>query len=328
MGHLNRLSLRRQLVWIETISDALRAGATVHRALILSMPWAAEERLTESLLAGHPLSATLGSVAKGWDPTLLALVTVGAQTGSLLPMLSRAHRLLQDRLQAQARLRRACAYPVFVLTFSVGIAAFLSRSVIPVLWQMYADSGLSPPVLTQRLVWMLDRLPGAVLIGAILLVLLWTFRRQLERAWPWPRPLRLWLGRSRQALYAETLGGLLSQGFLIYPCLEWLDHLAPIKGTFIPAQTALRAGHAPERVLIHVGLYRRIPDELTATTDHGQLGRALERWGLQRRETTARQADQRLSWLEPGMTVLAGIIVGLVLVALYIPLFEVSALAK
>lgn len=328
MGHLNRLSLRRQLVWIERISDALRAGATVHRALILSMPWAAEERLTGSLLAGHPLSTTLRTVARGWDPTLLALVTLGAQTGSLLPMLSRAQRLLEDRLQAQARLRRACAYPMFVLAFSVGIAAFLSRSVIPVLWQMYADSGLSPPVLTQRLVWILERLPQAVLIVTVVLGMLWFFRRKLERAWPWPKPLLLWLGRSRQALYAETLGGLLSQGFLIYPCLEWLDHLAPVQGSFITAQTALRAGHAPERALVHVGLYSRIPDELTATTDHGQLGRALERWGIQRRETAVRQADQRLTWLEPGMTIFAGIIVGLVLVALYIPLFEVSALAK
>ncbi|MDR6714419.1 type IV pilus assembly protein PilC [Pseudomonas hunanensis] len=298
-------------------------------------------RLQQDVGAGLGLADALQRQPGWFDRLYCNLVRVGEQSGTLDGQLEQLADMLEQRQALQRRVRKAMIYPLLLLLTGLGVSALLLLEVVPRFQGLFASFDTALPAFTQ---WVLDLSTGLGRVAPVLLagVILSTVGvRELYRK---HAPSRLWI--SRQVLRLPVLGRLLAQAALArfarslgtaysagVPLLDALGTVASVSGGCVHEQAIvqLRQGMANGQGL-HQGMARDalfppLLVQLTAIGESsGTLDQMLAKAASHYEEQVSQALDQLTSLLEPAIVLVLGLLVGGLVIAMYLPIFQLGSL--
>ena len=297
------------------------------------------QSLSEDVSTGTPLSAAFARRARNMPPIVVALTRAAESTGQLGPMLLRAADHLQRHERTIKQIKAAASYPMFMLGAGTLVIIALLVFVLPRFAKIYADRGADLPGLTQVLLSVSEVIRNhsiPISVGALALAVTLVFSSRSRAMGRFLDQLRYGVpvvGKlSRLAFVAiscRTLATLLQSGIHLLDAIAICRDLSKSERTerFWDAIDArLRDGGSFVDALKQQSL---LPPTVVAMVAAGErsgrlpevLGRAAD-FAEEDLETALKAAT---SLLEPVLVVAFGSVLGIVAIALLLPLFNVSS---
>ena len=299
-------------------------------------------RIRSRLAEGAPLARALADEPQVFRPSYVAMVAAGEASGALDSVLVR----LADFLERQEELRRtvtgALVYPLLMAVVGSGVMIFLLAFVIPKITGVFADNRTALPLLTVALLtissllrkgwWLLLLGGGGLLYGYGRLARRETFLATRDR-WLLKLPL---VGSLVQTLalsrFARILSLMLGSGVPLLRALEISSEAVvnrAFRSVLAEARSAVVEGSSLSSVLSRSTLFPPLLTHLIAVGERsGTLEASLETAGQSfEREFTA-ATGRLMALLEPLLVLAMGLAVGLVVIAVLLPIFELNQLIK
>jgi general secretion pathway protein F len=324
------------LVAVMPISDAVdtlaRQPGSPQRTAVL-------RQANRALQAGSPLAVALP--ASVFPADLRATVAAGEASGRLPLLLSRLADTLEAEQALRSRMLAALAYPSLLVIVALGVIAGMLVFVVPGIAEQYSGTGTDLPGLTKGVLavsaflsqWGLAVL---VLLFSAALALLLAARRPSGRAWLDRALLSMpivgrFVGAGEAVRFARLLSVMLAAGL---PVAEALVLVGPAMGT-LPWQEGARAIAGRVRAGAgfseSLGLLPKAPALLQSLARSGEASGRLAPLLDSAAQALDRQLSDRsrtlLSLLEPLIIVVLGGIVGVIILAVLLPILKLNALA-
>lgn len=318
-----------------TIDEALATVADQQEPPALGKALA---RVRDDVLQGVTLSQALRGDAKIFPEIYVNMVQVGEASGTLDKVLQQLAEFLEDQARIGARLKAALSYPILMLLVGGGVLAFLMVFVVPKVTRMLEDLDQALPLPTLWLMGFSAFLAAYWWLLAIFaLIAFWLVRQQLKtergRLWfdrlkfrlPLFGPLLL---QSATARFSRTMGTLLRSGVPLLTALEIVTGLLDnrqLKRLLTDVSSAVREGAGLAGPLRQAKIFPAMLPQMIAV---GEKSGELEEMLLKVAENYEYQVETRLnglmSLLEPLMILVMGAVVGFIVLAILLPIFQAS----
>ncbi len=292
------------------------------------------------VVAGMPLSAALAEQPRHFSPLICGLVQAGEQSGELETLLERIASDAERSETIRRRLRRAMLYPGLVLCIALIVTLALLMFVVPRFESLFQGFGAQLPLFTRQVIaaseWL--RQGGWLVMVAVIVCLgligvatsqfpgLLRYRDRLLLRLPLIGAL---IEGAMIARFTRTLAVMLRAGI---PLAEALPTIARTLGNSVYRDAVRRMGdHLRDgrSLAFAVGSAGRFPastGQMIATGEaSGRLETMLKRIA-ERHETRVIQGVDGLGTaLEPIIMSLLGLLVGGLVLAMYLPVFQLGA---
>jgi type IV pilus assembly protein PilC len=295
-------------------------------------------QVADDVQKGDALSTALSRHPVAFDEVFVSLVRTGEVSGTLDTIMDHTAGYLERSEALRLKVQAALRYPTFVLGLAAAILAAMVLKIIPMFATIYTRFRVKLPWPTQLLLSLSDfatrNLP-LLLAAAVLLGL---------AAWNWGRTPagRLALDRMRFHMpvfgplirmyaitrFARTLGILVGSGTQL---LYALKVMRPVPGNRVLEQAIeavgarVESGVSLSRAMSETGEFPEMLVQMTATGEEtGKLDNMLSRTADFYEQRVTAAVDGLSSLVEPIAIVTLGIVVGLVLLALYLPIFNLG----
>ena len=336
------------LLFSRELKSLLGAGLNLVEALqTLAEKEAAGERsqvlaaIVAALHRGEPFSQALAGLPRVFSPLYVATVKAAERTGGIAEALARTIVYYEELERVKKKVVSASIYPAILLGVGVLVLGFLMFYVVPRFAGVYEDMAGTLPFFSQLLL-AFGRFVGsnAVLMSSTLVSLvgiaIWAFANASFRAW---LNTRLWklpgLG-SRMKVYQlsrlyRTAGMLLRAGIPAVRALEMVDGLlsAHLRPPLAQARRLIEEGRSMSAAFAAAGLATPVASRMMAVGERsGDMGAMLGEIARFHDEEVARYVDWFTRAFEPVLMAVLGLAVGLVVVLMYMPIFELAGNIK
>lgn len=346
---IGKIRFREMTVFGQQLSTLLRSGVPLLQALsMIAEP--SENAHFKDLLTqirneinkGAHLSAALAQYPRLFSPLYLALVSAGESSGNLDQTLARITEYRQKQDETLSRIRSAMAYPIIMALTGVGTIVFMLTFVMPRLMGIFSSMGGSLPLPTKILIqvstslrdgwfWML----GVGLLFPVLFRV--TKRTKAQRLMLSLLKLRMPLIgsftlKSEIARFSRTMELLLKSGISI---LKAIEVTAPVvtnevlKKSLSGCLQDLREGGSFGKSLKKTKLFPLFMTNLIILGEgSGKLDEALTEIATFYERETDEAIRTLTSLLEPLMIIVMGLVVGFIVIAMLLPMFELNLMVK
>jgi len=286
---------------------------------------------------GESISAAFeaqGTVPLVYTTTLLA----GERSGNLEEVLQRYLDFQRVALTFRKKLRASLIYPAFLIVMVIGLFTFLITFVVPRFASLYAQLGTKLPTLT---LWLLTLgqsaqhyglyiAPVLVLIGYLLVR--WSKSEAgadlIDRVRiKTPVLGTVWL-KYQVGLFSRTLATLLTGGLPLVPSLETaarsIESRSIAKAVRVSVET-VREGKGLALSLERTGVFPELSIEMIEVGEStGALPQMLNSVAEFFEEDVQTSLAAIMSLVEPIILIGMGVVVVIVLIALYLPIFSLN----
>lgn len=341
-----RVKSREITVLSRELASLLKSGVPILKALDIISEQSGHSRLKDIISSirndikeGSAFSSALLKYPAMFNPVYIALIRSGEDSGSLPQALLRIAEYRVRQEEMLSRLRMALAYPLFMAAVGVATVAFMLAYVMPRLTGLFVNTGQSLPLPTQILISVSSGLrQQGFWIALAISVFSLIAKRQLKTA-----PGRLFLSsfslrlpllgkfilKAELARFSRTLELLIKNGITI---LKALDIAIPvlsndiIKNQLKKSVKDLQAGGSFGRSLKDSRLFPHFMANLiTVGEESGRLSDSLQEISDSYERDTDEQMRVMSSLIEPLMILIIGSVVGFIVVAMLLPIFEINA---
>ena len=313
---------------------ASRAGKPAVREALFQLHTALEE--------GNRLSEAMAAQGERFGGIIVASVAAGEASGQLSEVLARLRILMRDELRMQSAMRAVVSYPIVLAIVTVGVLSAMIFFVLPQFGKIYANSRAPTPVVTQMLLdfstivrsyWW--AVLGAAVGGAFAVVK--GVKSAAGRRWidrtsfrvPLLRDVCRSLGLGR---VFRLQGVLLESGVPLLEVLQLTQAVSKnslIRDLNERMQQSVLVGKNMSAALVGSEC---VPDgalEMVATAEaNGQLGSVLQTVGEFFESEGEQQLKEVVKVAEPAVIVGLGIVVGAVVLAVMLPMLDLSTAGK
>lgn len=297
------------------------------------------ESIIHDIKGGSSLSDAMARYPSYFTPLYTATVRAGEQSGSLTDVLRRFIEYQKKMLAIRRKLISALAYPVFLVIALVAVLLLFFFYIIPNFTQMFSNEGASLPFLTTLLISFTGALTRyfpffALGIAGLVAGLWWWQRTERGKTLLDRLKLRIPLVRTLMTQYmlaqlTRTLATVLRGGI---PLVQALDTTA---GVISNSLIAGRLRQVREMVTGGVSLADAVErthlaaDMTVRMIEVGESAGDLPQMLEEVAEFYDQEVENRLSVLttmiEPVLMVGMGLIIAVIVVALYLPIFEMGS---
>ena len=292
---------------------------------------------------GSTFSDALKRHPKIFDELFVNLIAAGEMGGILDTILNRLAVYIEKSVKLKRQVRGALVYPISVFGIAVGVMAIMLIYVIPTFENMFADMGgeASLPPLTQVVITLshlaVDNLP--LMIGAFALVffaITGSYRiRQGKLFWHWVMLHFPAIGpvmrKIAVARFTRTLGTLLSSGVPILDALSVVERAAGnmiIERALAYTSDKISAGATMADPLAETKAFPGMVVQMIGVGEEtGALDQMLNKIADFYEEEVDVAVAGLTSLMEPIMMVGIGGMVGVILIAMYLPIFDIAGMA-
>jgi len=296
----------------------------------------------DAVREGESLADALKTNPKAFSQLYINMVSAGEASGTLDITLDRLADFLEEQVRFRGRIAAALAYPAFMTVIGVGMLFFIFSFVMPRVVGMFEDMKQQLPFITIMLLGVVRFLSS--FWWAILLVLggaAYYFRKYINtpagRETFDARLLRLpvfggLLRMIAVSRFTRTLGTLLQSGV---PALTALDIVKSVVGNTVlanaiqKARDNVREGEPIADPLRRSGLFPPVVVQMVAV---GEKSGELEKMLLKVSDSFDRHVETRITGLmalmEPVIILVMGLIIGFVVIAIMLPMLEMSSGVK
>lgn len=296
--------------------------------------------LKQEIAAGTNLATALRKQPRYFDELYCNLIAAGEQAGALEALLERVAIHLEKTQQLKARIKKAMTYPAAVLVVASVVCTLLLMHVVPKFQGLFAGVEGELPGFTLGVIALSEFLQRAWWIVALCLGVAMAALRHAYRVSPGFRhglqagllkaPLAgTLMKKSAVARYARTLSTTFTAGV---PLVQALDSVAGAvgNGPFRLAIERMRhevaTGIQLNQAMSGSGLFPSMAIQMTIIGEEsGTLDRMLEKVASHYEADVDSLVDRLTSLMEPLIMVVLGSIVGGLVIAMYLPVFQLGS---
>ena len=346
---LGRPPLKHIANFNRELTVLLRAGISIPESLSLLAVRPGQPRLEKALQVvaaevkrGASLSDAMGKAPAVFDAPYRALVATGEQAGALPVCLERYQDYVDLKQKVGSQVSKAMIYPIVLLIVLSGVLTFLFVEVIPNFVSMYAELGSSLPAPTQVLIGVEENFPfialtiGGTLCSVWLLDRLWTSKPEgaiaRDKALLRVPVFGHFRRASAAAATARMLSILISSGATVPKALDVASSSVSdryFSQVLSKANRDVKDGERLTKALTEGGLFRAIALKMIQAGEaSGSLDKMLTAVAAQQEDELATSLARLTGLMEPAVLLLAGVLVGGVVIAMYLPIFTLTDLIK
>lgn len=291
--------------------------------------------IREGIAGGSSLSRTMSEHKDIFPEFYMNMIAAGETSGNLDSVLSSLADYLEKQDAIKQRVKTAMLYPVFMVCVGFIVLSFLFTLVIPKIVKIFEDTKSALPLITIILIkvsnifrnyWWL--IAGAITGGVI------GFRKFREKNETLVDRLIIKIpGGIIQNLYfarfTRTFGFLLAGGLPVLRALELSSK--SVGNKYIENKIAAAREKVAEGAMLSSSLngFPPVLLQLISTGEKsGRLVEVLNKAADSYEEEFSRKVQRALSLLEPSMILIMGLIVGFIVFAVLLPMFQLNQLVR
>jgi protein transport protein HofC len=338
--------IQQKIQVFRQLATLLQAGISLAEGLRLMAnqhpyrEWAGLlEHIEQQISRGIAFSDALRQWPEIFPPLFISLVHMGELTGKLDECTRRLAEQQEQLYRLRKKVIKALRYPLFILGVALAVTAGMMGFVLPEFAAIYRSFNAPLPAITLTVMaisnWVTSQ-GGWWLALSSLAAICWFSVRRSKPHWQEyeqkillkiPLVAPLWRGQILSQIYT-TLS--LSQQAGI-PLLQGLDAveqtLKPLLWKKVLAQinTQIAGGTPFWRALDEAEQFTPLCSQLIRIGEEsGSLDLMLEKLAVWHHDRTHDLADNLAAALEPIMMVVIGIIIGTLVIAMYLPIFQLG----
>ncbi|MFL6532308.1 MAG: type II secretion system F family protein [Pseudomonas sp.] len=298
------------------------------------------DEVKQEVAAGNSFAAALRKCPQYFDELYCNLVDAGEQAGALDTLLDRVATYKEKSEALKAKIKKAMTYPAAVVAVAAVVTSILLIKVVPQFESVFAGFGAKLPAFTLMVIglseflqeWWWILLGG--LVGGFFGVKYALKRSQAFRDWrdKWLLKLPLvgtLMYKSAVARYARTLSTTFAAGV---PLVEALDSVSGATGNVVFTRAVLRirqdvsTGMQLNFSMRASGIFPNLAIQMTAIGEEsGALDDMLDKVASFYEAEVDNLVDNLTSLMEPLIMVVLGVVVGGLVVAMYMPIFQLGS---
>ncbi|MFA6029052.1 MAG: type II secretion system F family protein [Elusimicrobiota bacterium] len=330
----------------EQLATLLNGGVPLVRGLTLLSEHsenpalkAAVQAVSKEVASGSSLHKALERHPKVFDTLWISLVQAGELSGQMPKALKQVSSYIQSQEELKAKVLTALAYPAVLFTISMGVLIFFIVKIVPTFADIFKSFDLKLPAITQviiavsnLLVYNLPALIGVTVVAVFLLkAYLATENGQLAKAqFLFGLPF---FGAFIKNIQVERLLTTLST--LIESGVSILNAIAVLEGVFASNRifaTALKGvkndvatGKSISAAFKKSGVFPPLVTEMMwMGEESGKLPDILGTLSTFYREQIEQFTRRFTAIIDPIMVVFIGGIVGVIVMSIFMPIFQLS----
>ena len=342
----NSITARDIAIFARQLATMIKAGVPAVQAFGISIEGQNKPvmrrlltDLRDQIASGTPIAQSLARHPKVFDELFCNLVDAGEKSGSLETMLERVAAYKERMESIKAKIKKALFYPIFVLLVGFGVSALLLLKVVPQFEDMYAGFGAQLPALTQTVINMsrfMQEWWWAIFGGIGLAIYLLLFMRKRSKAFAYAFSqfsLRVpvvgdLLHKSAIARFSSTLSTSFAAGVTL---VDALGSAAESTGNLVyekhikELQDDVSTGQQLNFAMRQGNLFPVMVSQMVGIGEEsGSLDTMLSKVAEFYEEEVNNAVDNMTSLLEPFVILILGVIVGGLVVAMYLPIFQMG----
>jgi general secretion pathway protein F len=291
--------------------------------------------IKEKVAAGSSFSKALEECDHIFPEFYVNMVAAGETSGTLDKVLGHLADFLETQNSLKSKVRTSMVYPVFMICVGFIVLSFLFTFVIPKITKIFKDTESALPFLTVVLIAISDLFQHYwwLLIGLLLSGIFAVRRLKEKNRLLIDRMVVRLPGKIVQSLYyarfTRTLGFLLEGGLPVLRALEL--SAKSIGNTMLQNRVIEAAQRVAEGARLSASLegFPPVLLQLISTGERsGQLVGILKNAADSYEEEFSQRVQKTLAFLEPAMILIMGFIVGLIVLAVLLPIFQLNQLIK
>jgi type IV pilus assembly protein PilC len=332
------------------LSTMVSSGMTILRALHVLETQSDNKLLKETLAAvrgdveaGLLLSDALERHPKIFGPLYVAMVRAGEAGGVLEMSLMRTADQLEKDASLRRQIRAAMIYPSVVITFALIVLLALVTFLIPVFQSVFKQFGGKLPTLTQFMVGLsaVVRHQGYILVGGAAAIAFAFFKWKKSAAGrpKWDAfklriPMKIGdvVQKVAIARWSRTFSSLTAAGV---PVMLALDICGKTAGNAVLERSmssvidSVKAGGTIAEPLKHSSIFPPMVGHMVSVGEEtGAMDTMLSKIADFYEDQVAAAVKALTSILEPVMIIFVGGMVGVIVISMYLPLFDVYSQIK
>jgi len=327
------------------MATMLESGIALLRVISIIEKQAEKPKLKEmfgqiknDVSQGQTLSSALAKNPKYFDKLYVSMVKAGEASGSLDVVLVRLAKSKEDSEELKGKVKGAMIYPIIVIVVSFTIVYGLMSFVVPRFVEMFAGAGMKMPVLTQVVIdisavmakfWHVILV--AVVGGIFLLIKTIKTPKGKEKFDKFILKIPMigtLLRKVSVARFTRTMATLLSSGVPILLAFDIASETSGntvISKAVVLARNSIKEGNTIAKPLEQSGEFPvMVTQMIEVGEESGTITEMLNKIS-DFMETDIKQGIQGLvAAMEPLAIVIMAVLVGTIVIALFLPLFDIS----
>lgn len=320
------------------LTASLRQLAENSRALRMSN---ALNGLVENLESGHDLASAMQEYPETFTPLMISMIRVGQNSGKLDEAFLKLNQYLEMETSTIKRIKSALRYPIFVLVAIIAAVILINLFVIPTFARVFAQSNIPLPKITQVFVSLSQFiLHYWYLVLFFIGVIIFSFYRYLST----PEGKLLW---AQSQLKIPIIGIIIkriillrfSQSFSVVvssgvPIIEGLGLVAQTVGNefakkeVLLIQDSVQHGKSLTQSVAETKLFTPLELQMLSVSEEtGELSNMLDQLGLYYRREVDYDLKRLSDMIEPVVIVGLAIVVLMLALSVYLPIWDMVKLA-
>ena len=296
------------------------------------------QQVTLDVESGGSLSDAFAKHPVDFPPLMINLIRAGETGGFLEKAMDSLAVNYEKESKLKSAIKSAMAYPVMVLCMSFAAVILMLVFIVPVFKNMFEGLGSSLPAPTQALVtisenmwWITPILAISIIAGGIW----WRANRNTDAVRRVVDPLKLrapifgqLVRKIAIARFTRNFANMISGGV---PILTALNVVGETSGNYVIAQAtqriaeSVRTGQSITKPLASEPVFPPMVVQMMAVgEDSGSLDTMLSKIADFYDDEVEQMTEALTSLIEPLLIAFLGVVVGGMIVALYLPIFNIA----
>jgi len=343
----SRISDKDRTSFCTQLAVMLQAGVSLHRSLEVLAEQANNDKMKEVIVLlskeiqkGSSFARSLSLRPDIFDTLFVATAEVGQETGRLPAVLSDLSVHLEKIGALKKKFKQALTYPALVVTVAGIVVTFLLVFIVPAFADMFKNFQVEIPASTRfvlSLSSLLTEYGPYGLVGAIILLVLLrsSLRRPALRERFQMFSLRIpffgeLLTKNQSARFCRTLGTLLNAQIGLVEALQITQRIFDHRGIKDEIETILsrvKQGRSVSEPLVGSKYFPPMVAQMIAVGEEtSELDRMLLKVADYYEKDVDATVDTLGSVIEPVIIIFLGLIVAMVVISMYLPMFDVVSM--
>jgi len=342
----NRIPLTNLVFFTRQLATMFAAGLTIERSV---QGLAADEKhprlkkvlnkVVQNVRQGLNLSAAFQRHPGVFNNLYIAMIKAGEISGNLDEILDHLATYLENIDDTRRKVRSAMTYPIFMLVFMATMITAMFIWIIPKFSEVYAQLGSKLPKATRTLValseWISSNFGSILFFSFIFIVSIWMIAKTRKGGFfidSLILNLPVFGSLNKQAIlnkFCKTFGILVGAGV---PVLESTLLLSKVvdnrvyEEATLDASKDIREGYNISTALRRTEVFPSIMLQLTSTGEEtGELGDLLDRAADYYYKQVNVLVDRMTTLIEPLLILAVGVVIAIMVVVTYLPVFHLGA---
>ncbi len=341
----DKVTLRDMVIFSRQFAAMIEAGIAMLRALTVLIDQTENEKLgtmlsevKDDIEQGKALSESLANYPETFDRLYVAMVKAGEAGGVLDKVLNRLAGFLESRSKLTQKVKTAMTYPFVVVIIAVVVLWFMLTFILPKFSAIFESTGGELPAFTQALINLSEIVRSPWML--VIIATVW-FTITSVQNWYKTEQGRLTLDRFSLKLplfgdiikkvavarFARTFGTLIQSGVPMITALDVVKDSANnaiLEGIILEVRKEVEEGGSLSTKLEQSDIFPPMVTQMIAIGEEsGELETMLEKVADFYDTEVDNAVESLTSMMEPILIVVLGGLVGSVVVAMYLPIFNI-----